>query len=200
MRRTRTTILAVAAATAALALAACGGDDNNDDADITEAIEQAATNDSPEVCTEFQTVAFNEQTQYETGDAAVQACEDDAGNGDTAGDSVEVSNIEVDGDTATADVAFTGGGLDAQELAVGLVKEDDQWKLDSLDEFVTFDKEAFSNALVSEAEADGDTPPQVLDCLQQQLDATGEEELQSAYLSGDEQQLVDLFGSCFQGA
>ena len=75
MRRTRSLTLLLAATAATFALAACGGDDDggSDDADITDAIERAATENEPENCTEVQTVAFNEQTQFETGDAAVEA-------------------------------------------------------------------------------------------------------------------------------
>ena len=67
------------------------------------------------------------------------------------------------------------------------------------DEFVTFDKAAFSEALISSAQAGGQIPEQVVSCLQTALDQASEEQLQSAYLSGDEQQLVGLFGSCFGG-
>jgi hypothetical protein len=201
MRRTRFAALAAAVA-ASLLLAACGGDDSgsDEDADITEAITQAATEDTVESCTEVQTQAFTEQTEFATGDDAIASCEDGAGDGDTAGEEVEVENIEVDGDAATADVTFSGGGLDGQQLAVSLVKEEDQWKLDSLDEFIAFDKAAFTESLVTSASADGDTPPEVVDCVETQLNETPDDQLQTAYLSGDEEELVTLFGTCFGDA
>lgn len=182
---------------APLLLSACGGDDSgsDDEADITAAIEQAATTDTAENCTEVQTQAFTEQVEFTAGEDAVKTCEENAGDGDIAGESVAVENIEVDGDTATADVAFTGGGLDGQEIAISLVKEGDQWKLDSLDEFISFDKEAFAAGLVEGAGQDA--PPQILDCIEKQVNSTPDEELQQVYLSGDETQLGTLFADCF---
>jgi hypothetical protein len=198
MRRRFLVPLALLAA-APFLLAACGGDDSSsqDEDDITAAIEQAGTTDEASNCTELQTQAFTEQTEFASGEAAITTCEESA---DTAGDSVEVSNVEVDGDTATADAAFTGGGLDGQTLTISLVKEGDQWKLDSLDEFVEFDKDSFSAGLLEGASEDGDVPQAVLDCVEQAVADTPDEELQEIYLSGDEEQLFSLFGPCFQGA
>jgi ABC-type glycerol-3-phosphate transport system substrate-binding protein len=196
-RRLLTLLLVVPAL--ALGLAACGGDDSSqDEDDITAAIEQAATTDDEANCTEVQTAAFNAQTEFTTEEEGVAACEEAAGDGDVAADSVEVSGVEVDGDSATAEVAFEGGSLGGQTIAVSLVNEDDQWKLDSLDEFVEFDKQAFADGLL-EGAAQDDTPQPVLDCVEEAVVSTPDEELQSVYLSGDEQQLVGLFGECFQG-
>lgn len=202
MRCSRVVALTTAGAAVLLVLTACGGDDggSDEDADITDAITRAATEDTVESCTEVQTQAFTEQTEFTTGVEAIARCEESAGDGDTAGEEVEVENIEVDGDTATADVSFTGGGLDGQQLSVSLVKEEDQWKLDSLDEFIDFDKDAFTESLVASASADGDTPPEVVDCVETQLNETPDDQLQSAYLSGDEEELVALFGTCFGDA
>lgn len=202
MLPTRLTILAAVAVAATLTLAACGGDDDDgggDEADITEAIEQAATDDDAANCTEVQTQAFTEQTEFATGEEAITTCEESAGDGDVAGDSVAIENIEVDGDTGTAEVAFTGGGLDGQTLAVSVVKEEDQWKMDSLDEFVVFDKATFATALTDGAD-DGETPPEVLTCVEEAVAATPDDQVQTAFLSGDQEQLVGLFGDCFGSA
>ena len=189
-------------AAAPFLLAACGDDDDEasqDEDDITAAIEQAATTDDAVNCTEVQTQAFNEQTEFTTGEDATATCEENADDGDVAAESVEVSSVEVESETATAEVAFEGGSLGGQTLAVSLVNEEDQWKLDSLDEFIAFDKASFAEGIVSGA-AEGDTPQQVVDCVEQEINSASDEELQTAYLSGDENQLVSLFGQCFQGA
>jgi hypothetical protein len=199
MRR-RLLVPAAILAAAPFLLAACGGDDSSsqDEDDITAAIEQAATTDEASKCTEVQTQAFTEQTEFSSGEEAIATCEESAGDGDVAGESVEVSNVEVDGDAATADAAFSGGGLDGQTLTISLVKEDDQWKLDSLDEFVVFDKETFASGLLEGAASGGETPQAVLDCVEQAVADTPEEELQTIYLSGDQDELLGLFGACFQ--
>ena len=201
MRRRFLVPLALLAA-APFLLAACGGDDSSsqDEDDITAAIEQAGTTDEASNCTELQTQSFTEQTEFASGEEAITTCEESAGDGDVAGDSVEVSNVEVDGDTATAEAAFTGGGLDGQTLSISLVKEGDQWKLDSQDEFVEFDKDSFASGLLEGASADGNVPQAVLDCVEQAVADTPDEDLQEIYLSGDADQLFSLFGPCFQGA
>lgn len=199
MRR-RHLALTAAVAAATMALAACGSDDDGgsseEDAEITEAIEQAATSDSVERCTEYQTAAFTEQTEFASGEQAVEACEQGADDGQVAGESVEVDNIEVDGDSAAADVSFVGGTLDNQQIAISLVMEGGQWKLDSLDEFLAFDKPAFASALVAGAGAGGDVPQRVLDCVEKAVNDASDEEVQSAYLSGDDAELVGIFGPC----
>jgi hypothetical protein len=164
-------------AAAPFLLAACGGDDSSqDEDDITAAIEQAGTSDEASKCTELQTQAFTEQTEFASGEEAITTCEENAGDGDVAGESVEVSNVEVDGDTATAEADFSGGGLDGQTLTISLVKEGDQWKLDSLDEFVDFDKDSFASGLLEGASADGDVPQAVLDSVEQAGADTPEED------------------------
>lgn len=190
--------LAILAA-APFLLAACGGDDSSDEDDITAAIETAATTDAAENCTEVQTDAFNDQTEFAADGEGTASCEDAAGDGDVAAETVEVTDIEVDGDTASATVAFSNGTLDGQTIAMGLVKEDDQWKLNSLDEFVVFDKASFADSLIEGASSGGDVPQQTIDCVRQAIESTPDNEVQSVYLSGDENQLVGLFGECFGG-
>jgi ABC-type glycerol-3-phosphate transport system substrate-binding protein len=195
-------LLAAALATA-LVLAACGDDDGGgggseeDEAAITETIETATSSTDASECTELQTQSFVEQTQYKRGEEAIDACTEDAG--DTIADSVDVSGIEVDGDAATAQAAFTGGGLNGQTLTLSLVKEGDAWKLDRIDEFAEFDQGAFADALAEEASSDGESDQQLVDCVLRAVTDADSEELQSAYLSGDEDELIRLFAQCFGG-
>ena len=91
-------------------------------------------------------------------------------------------------------------GSTVRQIAVSLVKEDDQWKLDSLDEFIVFDKAAFTSVLLEQAAERSRHAAEVVTCVEEQLGAASEEDLQTAFLSGDEQQLVGLFGTCFEDA
>ena len=198
LRRSLSILLALCALT--LLVSACGGDDGNEDeADITEAIETSSMGTDPADCTTVQTQQFTEQTEFEAGEAAVTSCEESASETVDDPDSVEVSAVEIDGDTATAEAAFTGGSLDGQALAISLVKEGDQWKLDRIDQFVDFDQAAFAAALADSAAADGETPQQVVDCLRRTVTDADPETVQTAFLSGEEQQLGELLGSCFGG-
>ena len=138
MLPTRLTILAAVAVAATLTLAACGGDDDggsDDEADITEAIEESATSNDPSQLHRAPDPGVHgaDGVRHGTrGDRVLRGCRETT----TRPTASRSSNIEVDGDAATAEAAVTGGGLDGQTLGLSLVKEDDQWKLDSFDEFV----------------------------------------------------------------
>jgi len=105
---------------AALMLAACGGSGNSSSPEeerITEAIEQSATTSDPGNCTEVQTLAFNEQSGATEGKGATEVCEEEAERDQAEqAESVSVSNISVEGESATAEVEFEGGALNSQTV------------------------------------------------------------------------------------
>jgi hypothetical protein len=186
----------VAVALLAAMFVGCDGDGSEDEDQITEAIETSATSSDPSVCTEVQTQQFNEQTSGETGEAALQSCRDNT-NEDVA-DSVEVSNIEVDGDAATAEVEVTGSFLNESTIEVALVKEDDQWKLDQLVDFAEFAREAFEAAFEEEVRSDEEIPPRAADCIVEEFKGFSDEEAQRFLLSPGESGGEELFSACFE--
>ena len=179
MKNVRFAACLTALALAPVALAACGGgDDNNassqDENEITAAIDKAATSGDPAACTEVQTANFTKQTS-----GSVESCKRDAAN--TAADTIDVTTVEVNGSTATADVTFTGSGLDGQSLDLTLVKEGGQWKLDSVKDFSNFDRDKFTAAF--EKQALSGAPPQLVACIKQQFDQATDEQLQAVILT-----------------
>jgi hypothetical protein len=182
-----------------LTLAACGGDDDgggDDEAEITEAIQTSATSTDPADCTELQTTRFTEQSTFEVGDAALTQCEEDATSDTDNPDSVEVSNVSVDGENATADATFVGGPLDGSVVSLALVQEDDQWKLDELTDLPEFNFEGFQQAFTEEAAASGDLPPELADCLSQSFAQAGEEQVKAVIISGSGEELNALIAPC----
>lgn len=181
-----------------LSLAACGDDGlSSDDQDqITQAIEFAATSGDPKACTEAQTQNFTEQTTGRTGEAAVKQCERDA-KPPTA-DSVEVSNIDGDSDSATADAAFKGEFFDGQTVQVALVKEGDQWKLDKALGFQDFDRDAFITAFPQSLATTG-APPDAIDCVSKNLQDLSDQQFEDLFLNSDPQLQQQVFNPCFQG-
>jgi hypothetical protein len=187
---------------AALALAACGDSGNSEDQDqITKAIELAATSGDPSACTQAETVKFVQQTSGGgSADEAVKQCEQDAN--DNVADEVDVTDVEVDGDTATANAAVTGSIFDGQTLQIALVKEGDQWKLDAFKGFEDFDRDSLNAAFKEEIASDQETPPAAVDCVTQQIDAASDEDLQGLFLGNDSSAEDAIFGPCskfFQG-
>jgi hypothetical protein len=195
-------LVVLGAAVTALVLVACGGGDSGGDSqdqdDITAAIESAATSGDPAACTSAQTQKFTEETTGQTGAAAVQQCEKDAK--DTPADSVDVQNIEVDGDSATADAAVTGSFFDGQTLELALVKEGDQWKLDEATGFKDFDKAAFENSFRQEISSDPQgAPPGAVDCVIQNINGLSDTQIEAVFLKSDKQLEDQVFAPCFKG-
>jgi hypothetical protein len=180
-------------------LAACGGGDgggSEDEDQVTEVIETSSTSTDPADCATLATQAFLDQTETGTGQEAVASCEENAADTSDDPDSVDVSDVQVDGSSATATVAFNGGTFGGSTLTVGLVKEGDQWKLDEVTDITEFDFEAFKQNLTDSFTASGDVPPEIADCITQALDQAGEDQVKSIVLSGDDQALLDLFAPC----
>jgi hypothetical protein len=195
MSRTHLGVLVAGLALATAALSACGSSNDNsaDNDQITATITKSATSGDPAVCTELQTPAFNAQTSGGNGNGdPTKACEKQAA--DTAAKTVDVTNIKIDGDKATADVAATGSILDGQTIEVGLVKEGSQWKLDKVDSFTAFNRDAFIKGFEALVTKDPKTPASVATCIQQKAQSATDEQLQAVILTpngGD-----TLFKSC----
>jgi hypothetical protein len=200
MTRSPGAVLLAALLALTVSLTACGGDDDGDSSadeqEIIDAITASATSGDPAACTEVQTQRFTEQTSGGDagGEAAVQQCEQDAA--DAPADEVDVSNVEVDGDSATADAAITGAFLDGQTIEVALVKEGDQWKLDELVGFVEFDRDAFVSGFEEGITSDQEVPPQAAECALEQLEAQSDEELQVFLLGTDPAVEEAIFAPC----
>lgn len=196
MSRARLLALVLTLFVLPFALVACDEDGNSEDEDqVTEAIVFAATSGDPAACTEAQTLNFTEQiTGVPTGDKAIEQCEEDAA--DTPAEEVDVSEIEVDGDSATAEAAVTGSFFDGQTLELALVRDGEQWKLDEFVGFVDFDREAMAATLRSELSADEEASPEAVDCVIQQVDATSDEDLEAAFIGEDPEAEDRLFEPC----
>lgn len=126
----------------ALAFAACGEGGGREEAVIEEMIVTTAMSDDPAGCTEFLTLHYLEQTTKLDGEAAVESCEEEAMDPGVENPSeVVVSQVEVDGDSATATVSLTGSSFDGQTVRWELVERDGRWKIHELLGFVDLDAE-----------------------------------------------------------
>jgi hypothetical protein len=86
-------------------------------------------------------------------------------------------------------------------VAVALVKEGDQWKLDELTDIPEFDFEGFKAAFTEEISADESVPPEVVTCITDSFDSQGPDAVKEAIISGDPEQVFGIFGECVgQGA
>ena len=190
---------------AALALSACGGGGGNsaDEDQISAVITRAATSGDPAACTDAQTAKFTLQTSgspNQSAAQAVQTCEKDAAQ--TAADKMDVSDIQVDGDSATAKAHATGSTFDGQTLDVALVKEGGQWKLDDFKGFENFNKDAMVASFRKQLEAEPNSNPQAVNCVVQQFQAATDTQIEGFFTGSNTQAEQQLFGPCakyFQG-
>ena len=158
-------------------------------------IEASATSTDPADCEVYSTQTFLEQTQLETGKAALESCEVDAEDESNNPNSVEVENVKVGDGTATAEVNFDGGDYGGQTLAVGLVEKGGEWKLDSVDGFVDLDREAFIAEFEKGVDESSATPAEKA-CIQKAIAGADNADLEALATSPSEATQNKLFGDC----
>lgn len=182
-----------------LGLVACGGGGDSDEDKIVEVIETSATSADPADCKELSTQAFLEQTELEQGAAAVKSCEESAEDSSDDPDSVEVSEVEVDGSAATANAAFTGGSFDGQTLTVALVDEDGDWKLNEITGFVDFDQEGLASAFEEAFGSEEDVDPQLATCFAETIRELPKAEAEQLVIGGSQEPIVEIVEGCTEG-
>jgi hypothetical protein len=192
-----TAAVTAAAVVAAFGIAACGDNNNGSSADedqITAVLTRAATSGDPTSCTRDQTLRFVEQTNGgPQGQAAVKACEKDAKN--TAAQKIDVTDVSVNGDTATATAKATGSIFDGQTIQVGLIKQNGQWKLDEFKGFEDFNKDAMIAAFTEQPDLKS-APPQAVDCLKTQLQKASDQQIEDTFTNANSKAGEQLFGPC----
>jgi hypothetical protein len=116
----------------ALAAAGCGGDDSDSggdaEAEVTTLVEESvAFEDAPTICEEnFTDALLEENYDGKDREAWVEDCSDDEEGGLAE---IEVSEVKIDGDTATAEVsARPEDEKEATEFTVEL-RDEDGWKV-----------------------------------------------------------------------
>ena len=179
----------------ALALTACGSSGDGE-GEIEEAIETSATSTNPADCKKLNTQEFMEQTTQESGGAAVKECEEEAKNGEGA-KSVRVSEVEVDGSDATAEVALSGGNLDGQALELALVKDGDQWKLNEVVEFTKFNQAELVEVLEEGlSESSSEVNPKLAGCVIDAFKQGSQAEVENLLFGGSSGTLEEVFEAC----
>ena len=160
----------------------------SDALEIEEAIETVATTSDPTVCEELMTPNYLEQVSGVPAPFSDEVCEQTISFSEPA-DSVDVTDIEVDGEEASALVSYVGGAFDGSSLMVGLV-DDDDWKLDRRLRFQSLDRPAFEKALREQlVEPEFAFSAKGADCIVRRLGALPDRALEQRLLSATSQTL-----------
>jgi hypothetical protein len=193
-------LLPVALIAMAMALTACGGGSSSsgggEEAAIEEAIETSATSSDPSKCTEVQTEAFNEAESGKTGEEALEDCEEQAKTESEPAESVTVSNISEDGETATAEVAITGGSLEGQSVEVGLTKEEGDWKLNEFAGFTKYDPAGIGSLLEEKLGEEEGVTPTIAKCIAEGVEEMSEEEAEAMIFEKDNEGVEEIAAAC----
>ena len=180
---------------AGIFLAACGSS-GSDEAEVKEVIEKSATTTDPADCKKLQTQKFMEQTSEESGEAAVKECEEEAKKEEGA-KSVDTTEVEVDGSSATADVALTGGTLNGQSVEVELVKDGEQWKMNEVIKFTHFDQAKLVEYLEGQFnEHSSEIPTKLATCFIEAFKNGSQEEVEELVFGGASKALEEVAESC----
>ena len=153
---------------------------------VAQAIDAVATSDDPAVCTDRVTQAYLEQVTGLPADAAVAACIQTAAEPALQADAVDVSEVTIDGDAATAKVTYDGTTLNGSTLEVGLVRADGEWLLDQRIGFESLDRSAVAEGVRAVlAEPPTDLSAAGAECATERLMALSKAGLESALISAD---------------
>ncbi len=112
------------------------------------------------------------------------------------GDSVTVSGVNVDGDSATGTAKVTGNVFDGQTIKVSLVKDGGQWKLDEFNGFEDFNRDALVNGFKAEFAKSGLNGAAVA-CVTANLQKQSDEALEASFTDSTNNALdQQVFGPC----
>jgi hypothetical protein len=132
-----------------IGLPTCGPFDEGEEDRVADVIERGFIEPRPENCSELATQRFLDQLSPREGARALDDCREDAEDEDSFAESVDVTEVNVDGDKAAATAEITGGNSDGQRMVLSLVKDRDQWKIDYLEE-LDIDRERFDKAALGD--------------------------------------------------
>lgn len=181
---------------AALGLSACGGA-SSEEAEIRATIEAAAFDADPAGCRRYATQKLLEQTYKEQGERVFRRCEEDVD--EDMPTAVTVTRIEVDGNEATAQVAYDGDrdyvGL---VMILALVKRDGRWLEDEVTEFVEFDADAvvmnWGRQMLRRAPSGVEARASA--CVIERLDDLDDEQFEALLLNPSYQPVMELARPC----
>lgn len=185
----------------AMALTACGGGSSSssggEETAIEEALETAATSTDPSKCTEVQTKAFTESETSTTGKESLKVCEEEVEEGETEpAESVTVSNISVNGETATAEVEIEGGALNGQGVELELAKEEGDWKLNEFITFSNYDAASIASFLEEKLNEEEGVEPSLAKCVAEGVEEMSQEEGEAFIFEKNQEGIEEIAKGC----
>ncbi len=111
-------------------------------------------------------------------------------------DTVDISNIAVNGKSATADVAITGSTLDNQSVEVEAVNEGGSWKLNKFLGFAKFDGAALAEQFEKGLEEAEELEPKQITCISEGLAEFSQKEAEAFVFGKNLEGLTKVAEGC----
>jgi hypothetical protein len=199
IRETSTGLLALMAVGVLVACGSSSSSPSGESVAIAATIKRAYTSTDPASCTQLATVRSDEQLTGFRGSKAVAACQKAASDSVNDATSVQVSNVRVHGDHASADVLLHGTNLDGSTITQQLVREGAQWKLDLITAIPHFDGPRYRHAFVALGLQSGSITQAQARCLREALSAATDSQLIALNTdpTGGNALFTRLFGRCY---
>jgi hypothetical protein len=115
---------------------------------------------------------------------------------DNSAKSVKVSDIKVNGESATADVAVTGSALNEQSVEVELANEGGDWKLNKFLGFSHFDAHALGDAIEAELEKEEGVSASLAKCVAGGVSKLSQEEAESVAFEKNLETIEEIVSGC----
>jgi hypothetical protein len=182
---------------AAVVLAGCGGSGLAGPQSEIEATIHGLAGKDPSKCVKAMTPKFLEQGLGKRGKVALRKCREERADRPYPIRSVAVSRVEVHGDTATADAAFSGGGFDGQTVVLSLLRKGGRWRVDRALRVAALDRPRLIAALVRTLRTDPEKhDPGQIACIAQAMIAAPRGELEGVFLHTSEAKEIKLIRRC----
>jgi hypothetical protein len=126
----------------------------------------------------------------------LEDCEKNAETESEPAESVTVSNISEDGESATAEVAITGGSLEGQSVEVGLMKEEGDWKLNEFSGFTKYDPANIASQVEEQLSEEGGATAAIASCVAEGIEEMSEEEAEAMVFEKDNEGVEEIATAC----
>ncbi len=127
---------------------------------------------------------------------ALKQCEEATESGAGVAESVNVLNVNVNGESAPAEAEQTGGGLDGQVIEVGLVEEGGDRKMNELLGSTKFDGRAFAETLEAKLAEEEGVGPELAKCVSESVGTLSQEEAEMIVFEKNLEPLEEAAGGC----
>jgi hypothetical protein len=196
METMRKTLFAVALACGLLPGVGACGTSSDSEGDIRAALERAFVSFDADACSQVLTQRALEQTQFADPEDALESCIEDAEDPDDNAEAIEIPELEVNGESATATVTPQGGSIDGASMSLALVEENG-WRIDQVTALEILDRDRFLEAGLAEIVEDDTLLAGQGRCIAERVRSrASNSELEGIYVDKDLSFLYDAIRAC----